>query len=281
MSAVVLSHFQTKQLLEARDKSQEAHLTSPDLGLSQIEASLESGGVRFPDGTWLSWGQVEEIQEAKNSCFLIEGSTMHKIQSFSEISNQLFSLYPTMGAPTMLISGIPMHRIKDTEPHQDTLEKIKAIRPINGRVLDTATGLGYTAIEAARSARSVVTIEISQAALEVARFNPWSRALFDDAHIEQIIGDSYEIIPTMPDGIFNCIIHDPPAITLYGDLYSGEFYRQLYRVLRFRGKLFHYIGNPESKSGGSVTNGVVRRLGEAGFTRVQRVPKAFGVVAFK
>jgi predicted methyltransferase len=244
--------------------------------LTQVEVSLENEGVRFPSGTWLSWEQVEEIQEAENSCFAVEGNTLRKIQLFSETSNQLFSLYPTAGAPTMLISGIPMHRIKDTDPHRDTLEKIKSIRPVHGRVLDTATGLGYTAIEAAKSARLVITVEVDEAALEVAHHNPWSQALFDNPRIQQIIGDSYEVIPALKAEAFDCIIHDPPMINLNGDLYSGEFYHELYRLLRYRGKLFHYIGDPNSKSGRGTTAGVVRRLGEAGFTRCS---PTFGVIA--
>ena len=73
---------------------------------------------------------------------MIEKSIPRKIQFFSEQTNQLYSLMPTERAPTMLISGIPMHRIKNTDPHADTLEKIKTIAPITGHVLDTATGLG-------------------------------------------------------------------------------------------------------------------------------------------
>ncbi len=45
--------------------------------------------------------------------------------------------------------------------------------------------------------------------------------------------------------------------------------------------LFHYIGNLESKSSGTVTKGALKRLQEAGFTRVVRRPEAFGVVAYK
>lgn len=45
------------------------------------------------------------------------------------------------------------------------------------------------------------------------------------------------------------------------------------------GRLFHYIGDLESRSGGRVAKGVVRRLREIGFTRIHRRPEAFGVVA--
>jgi predicted methyltransferase len=52
-------------------------------------------------------------------------------------------------------------------------------------------------------------------------------------------------------------------------------------VLKPNGRLFHYIGDPHSKSGANVTQGVARRLKEAGFTRLQPRPEAFGLVAFK
>jgi predicted methyltransferase len=181
----------------------------------------------------------------------------------------------------MLIAGFVMHRIKDIDPMQDTLRKIAAISPISGRVLDTATGLGYTAIEAAKTAGEVVTIELDPGAQEIARLNPWSRSLFTSANIHQIMGDAYEVVPTFEDESFTRIIHDPPTFSLAGDLYSGVFYQQLYRILKRGGRLFHYIGDPNSKASGGVTKGVLRRLSEAGFTRVVRKPEAYGVVAYK
>ena len=66
-----------------------------------------------------------------------------------------------------------------------------------------------------------------------------------------------------------------------GELYSGEFYRDLFRVLKRKGRLFHYIGDPDSRSGRNVTRGVVRRLQDAGFSRIVRKPGAFGLIAIK
>ena len=170
----------------------------------------------------------------------------------------------------MLISGIPMHRIKDTNPHQDTLNKIKAIAPVKGDVLDTTTGLGYTAIEAAKTARLVITIEIDPIAQEIARLNPWSRALFNNPKITQVIGDAFDKIEQFDAESFSTILHDPPMFSLAGDLYSLAFYQQAFRVLKPNGRIFHYIGDPQSKSGARVTAGVIRRLQEAGFKRVIR-----------
>jgi predicted methyltransferase len=174
-----------------------------------------------------------------------------------------------------------MHRIKDTDPHADTLEKIRAIRPVVGQVLDTATGLGYTAIEAAKTAAHVTTIELDPAALEVCRQNPWSQGLFENPKITQLVGDSFEVVLELTNSAFTRIIHDPPVFALAGDLYSGEFYRELHRLLRNNGRLFHYVGDPESKSGRSTTAGVMRRLEQAGFREVRRAPRAFGVTAVR
>lgn len=275
----VISHYQAKPLLQARREGKALAVTSLDLGLTQVEVALDAEGVGLTDGERLPWAALEEVAANETGCFALEGGALTKIQVFSEETGRVYSLWPTSGAPTMLISGIPMHRIKGVEPREDTLRKIRAVGPVSGRVLDTATGLGYTAIEAAKTAWEVVTIELDPAALEIARSNPWSHDLFDNPKIRQVIGDSFDVVQTLEDASFDAVIHDPPLFSLAGELYSGEFYRQLFRVLKPSGRLFHYVGDPESKLSGGVTRGVIRRLHEAGFRRVVRRPEAFGVVA--
>ena len=278
---IVLSHYQVKAIMAARRQGLARVRVSLDLNLSQAEVGLEAAGVRLPEGSLLDWETLQTIVAAESNCFVIQGGTAQAVQFFSEETNRAYSLYPTEGAPTMLVSGIPMHRIKGTAPHSDTLEKMRAVRPVVGQVLDTATGLGYTAIEAAKTAAQVTTIELDQAVLEVCRCNPWSQGLFGNPKITQIIGDSFEVVPSLDEATYTRIIHDPPAFALAGDLYSGEFYRALHRLLRNNGRLFHYVGDPESKSGHSITVGVMRRLEQAGFREVRRAPRAFGVTAVK
>jgi uncharacterized protein len=281
MNAIILSHFQAQTLLNVRGKGIEAIQISLDLGISMALVELDANGVHLAPAQGLSWEGVKAIADSPSSCYVIENGAAQSIQFYSDMTDRLYSLYPTSGAPSMLISGIPMHRIKDTEPHQDTLEKIHSIKPVVGRVLDTATGLGYTAIQASRTAEQVTTIELDPTVLKVCKLNPWSQALFDNPRINQLIGDSFDVVTEMDAGSFTRVVHDPPAFGLAGDLYSGEFYRELYRVMRNHGRLFHYIGDPESKSGRSTTAGVIRRLEQAGFHQVRRAPKAFGVVAEK
>lgn len=279
MDPIVLSYVQAAPILVAKSEGKRSIAVSLDLGLTQSSVAIEIDHVIFPNDARLTWGDLRTIAESETKCFVVEPNVVREIRAFSEATGRVYTLMPGPRAPTMLISGIPMHRIKGTDPRRDTLSKIRAVSPLGGRVLDTATGLGYTATEAAKTAEQVVTIELDPAVLDVARQNPWSKALFDNPKISQLIGDSFEVIQQFDDASFTRIIHDPPMFSLAGNLYSAEFYRSLYRVLRRGGRLFHYIGNPESKSGQSVTAGVIRRLRQAGFTRVVRRPEAFGVVA--
>ena len=280
-NSIVLSHIQIEPILAARQKGQQSIEVSPDLRLSRVTVTLTPEGVIFPNGEQLSWQNIEKIKKSQANCFLLEDGSIKAIQVFSEETNRVCSLLPTRGTPAMLIAGFTMHRIVDIDPMQDTLKKIATISPIVGRVLDTATGLGYTAIEAARTADQVVTIELDPGAQHIARLNPWSRGLFDNPKIQQLMGDAFEVVPTFEDESFSRVIHDPPVFSLAGELYSGAFYQQLFRVLKRGGRLFHYIGDLNSKSSGTITKGVLRRLQEAGFSRVVRKPEAFGVVAYK
>ena len=289
---LVLSCFQARDILAARSKDAAGMETSFDLGLSRTSVGLGSQGVTLPDGSCISWECINAIAGDENGCYLLEQSpgvsetpgvcVPRKIQLYSELTDRLYSLYPTSGAPTMLVSGLPMHRIKGTDPYRDTLEKIRAARPA-GNVLDTCTGLGYTAIEASKlsNVAHITTIELDPTVLQICRLNPWSKALFENLKITQLIGDSFDEIANFADGTFTTILHDPPYFRLAGDLYSLDFYRQAWRTLSRNGRLFHYIGDPESKSGRSVTPGVIKRLEQAGFRRVERAPRAFGVVARK
>lgn len=278
---IVLSYIQAEPLLKAKQQGITFVEISPDLGLTKIIVPLTPEGIAFPNGEHLDWRSIEKISKSEVNCFILEDNTIRPIQVFSEYTNRVCSLMPTKGAPSMLIAGFVMHRIKDIDPMQDTLRKIAAISPIVGRVLDTATGLGYTAIEAAKTADEVVTIELDPGAQQIARLNPWSQALFQSPKIRQIMGDAYEVVQTFEDGSFSRIIHDPPTFSLAGELYSGVFYQQLFRMLKRGGRLYHYIGDPNSKASGGITKGALKRLKEAGFARVVRKPEAYGVVVYK
>ncbi|HWE62408.1 MAG TPA: spermine synthase, partial [Chloroflexota bacterium] len=274
---IVIAAPQATSLIVAHRNGEQRAVVSLDLGLSTGEARLSADGVIFPGGEALSWAELARIQRDAPTCFVVEGGAQ-RIHRFSTMLNRPYTLIATAGAPTLINSGFTMHRIVDVDPQEDTARKLRALGAPHGTVLDTATGLGYTAIAAARTAQ-VLTIEIDPLVLEIARLNPWSRALFDNPRIEQRIGDTAALIETLGDEHFTAIVHDPPTVALAGELYGGAFYDQLFRVLRRGGALFHYVGNLSSKQGGTVARGVVRRLRAAGFSGITPRPEAFGIVA--
>ncbi|MEM7802323.1 MAG: methyltransferase domain-containing protein [Chloroflexota bacterium] len=282
----ILSHYQANPLLEAKQNGYQSALVSFDLGKSTQTVSLTLDGVRLGDdasSTQITWDELIEVVENQNACYQVfEGGFLEKVQFFSEEMQRAYSLFPTPSAPTMLVSGITMHRIVDCDPWEDTKNKIKAFGgyPV-GEVLDTTMGLGYTAIMAAQGGSHVTTIEIDPTVVSVCEANPWSRELFTRPNIKRVIGHAWDVIEELPDASFSAVIHDPPMFNMAGELYSLDFYRELYRVLKSRGRLFHYVGNPKSRSGASVTKGVLKRLKEAGFRRVSGRERAFGLLASK
>jgi hypothetical protein len=252
-----------------------------DLGITSLNVTLTSDHIVFPDASILDWTSVERVTSKKTACFYLKDNTAYPLRGFSEILSRAYSLMPTSEAPILVAAGFPMHRFKNITPLDAARAMVEPIMPIRGNVLDTATGLGYTAIIASKTASIVFTIELCPVAQEMAQMNPWSQSLFDNPNITRIIGDSFEEIGKFKETSFDAIIHDPPTMALAGNLYSGEFYRQAFRVLQERGRMFHYIGDPKSVAGSKVTRGVVKRLHDAGFKKVISLEKAFGVVAYK
>lgn len=275
---IVLSAYQARPLLAALAEGRSEALSSPDLGRSEVVVRLGPQGADFVTEV-VGVAELERIARAPRKAFAMRGGAAEPIQTFSETTGWPRSLRPTRTAPTALVSGFPMHRIEGTDPVRDTLSKLDAIGRIRGRVLDTATGLGYTAIEAARTAARVLTVELDPAAIELARLNPWSRELFEFENIEVRLADVAELAPELPSAHFEAVLHDPPTLALAGDLYAEAFYRELRRVLRRGGRLFHYVGDPASAASGRLYPGVRRRLAAAGFKRVEVCAEAFGLVA--
>ena len=246
---------------------------------TELAHVCHDGVRRLANDTLIPWDVVREVAQSEHGCYTWDGHRAEPIAAYSETLQRYCSLMATDGAPTLLIAGFPMHRIKGIDPWQDAAVKWRAVGPIRGRVLDTCTGLGYTAIQATRTARAVTTVELDPTVLELARLNPWSADLFEAANIEQLIGDVARVVTEFEPASFQCIVHDPPTVELSGELYGAEFYRALHRVLKPGGRLLHYVGDPTSRHGARVLRGVMRRLQEAGFRAARVLPRAHSVVA--
>lgn len=276
----LLSVYQAKQLLEAYELKSNFRRVSLDLGKTVHSVKIEDKFI-LPDGQEISVEDVKEIIKKEKICFKIENSKIEEIKVYSEATKRFYKLYPTgiNSPPTLEICGFRMHVTKDYNPKTDTYEKIRNVKPLRGRrLLDCNMGLGYTAIFSWMNGALVTTCEKDKNVIEICKLNPWSAELFN-SDIKVMNVDSFEQVKKFEDNSFDRIIADPPSFRLAGQLYSKEYYIQLYRILDDKGKLYHYTGKVGEKRGIDIAAGVMKRLGEVGFHSIKR--SHYGVVANK
>jgi predicted methyltransferase len=187
-------------------------------------------------------------------------------QPAARFSSSLVKLVPTeWGAPTFEIDGIKMLPSAKISPFEDAKIKVALIQPRDKIILDTCGGLGYFGAWCVRGgARHVQSYELSSDVHWLRSINPWSPAAVPPLALFQ--EDVTRALVTLAADSFDAILHDPPRFGIAGELYSLSFYGQLARVLKRRGRLFHYTGTPNKlTSGRDVPNEVAKRLQSAGF----------------
>ncbi|MEM0505854.1 MAG: methyltransferase [Thermosphaera sp.] len=238
--------------------------TTLDLGVSRHKVCVSNGKITI-DNVELDLDLVQPSE--KDRVVLYEKGKIYEITTASANGYyKLKAVGPDL-PPTIEINGIHMHRIIDLNPWEDAVLKIHAARVKKGDiVLDTCTGLGYTAIASLRKGASkVLTSEIDPNVLWIAERNPWSKMLKREnvtIYNEDVISIAHEL----PDNRFDKIIHDPPRFSSStGDLYGFELYREFFRILKPGGTLYHYTGVPGLKSNYSILKGIKNRLETVGF----------------
>src|SRR3989344_1747171 len=277
---MIITNNEARQLLGAKKSGLKTLDVSLDLGKTKSKVAIDEDYFVFPDGQKVDEEQLKKTLKKDAVCFIIRDNSVLKAQLFSDDTNKFYKLVPTADAPTVEISGIRMHVTKSMTPMQDTEKKIESIMPVNGFVLDTCMRLGYTAILASKTAEFVFACEKDANIIEVAMHIPWSKELFNNKKISVINTSVFEQIKIFKSGMFDTVIHDPPRLTLATELYSLDFYKEVFRVLKNNGKLYHYTGNPGGKNRNvDLAANVMLRLRKAGFSNIKRAH--FGVVAVK
>jgi len=192
--------------------------------------------------------------------------TGERFEPASRFTQSLVKLVPTeWGAPTFEIDGIKMLPTAKVSPYEDAGHKVALVEPRGKAILDTCGGLGYFAAWClAGQAKEVRSYEKSADVIWLRGLNPWSPP--EGGALALRHADIAAEIDALPDASFDAVLHDPPRFGIAGELYSQAFYGHLARVLRSRGKLFHYTGTPNKlTSGRDVPNEVAKRLRNAGF----------------
>src|ERR1700722_2063501 len=178
----------------------------------------------------------------------------------------LIKLVPTdWGPPTFEIDGIKMLPTAHVSPYADAERKVDLIQPKGKAIFDTCGGLGYFAAWCLqRQAARIQSYEKNPDVIWLRSLNPWSPAAAAPLTLNQ--QDVTQAITTVPANSVDAILHDPPRFGIAGELYSQGFYDEFARILKRRGRLFHYTGAPNKlTSGRDVPNEVAGRLQTAGF----------------
>jgi hypothetical protein len=250
-------------------KVHEALRAAARAGAATVECSLDLDrsrtSVEIAAAGWTWQGrQYPYLEVCKDrTIYLWDGDAFQPIARYA---GSLIKLVPTQwGPPTFEIDGIKMLPTAHVSPYADAERKVGLIQPQGKAILDTCGGLGYFAACCLQGgARQVLSFEKNPDVLWLRSLNPWSPEAGGALTVEQ--GDIAERIAALPAASFDAILHDPPRFGIAGELYSQVFYDQLARVLRRRGKLFHYTGTPNKlTSGRDVPAEVVKRLRRAGF----------------
>jgi len=232
---------------------------SLDLGRSLTTVDVDSDG----------WSVAGERYPFMKKCkertiYYWDGDAFEPV---SRYQGSLIKLVPTdWGAPTFEIDGIKMLPSAQLSPYEDAQRKVALIQPAGKQILDTCGGLGYFAAWCLQgNAQRIVSFEKNPDVIWLRSHNPWSPQ--SGGRFELINDDSSKRIGELPDASFDAILHDPPRFGIAGELYSQVFYDQLARVLKRKGRLFHYTGTPNKlTSGRDVPNEVAKRLRNAGFS---------------
>ncbi len=259
----LLTRATAAALLAAHDTGAATWSGSLDLGRSTGTAELQADawlwrGARYPYPPALK----------KRSIHYWDGDAFAPAARYS---GSLIKLVPTeWGVPTFEIDGIKMLPTSKASPLDDARRKVALVEPRGKSVLDTCGGLGYFAaccLEA--GAARIQSFEKNPDVLWLRTLNPWSpdpEAPDSGGRLELAHADVAQAIAQVATASVDALLHDPPRFGIAGELYSLAFYRELARVLRRGGRLFHYTGSPNKlTSGRDVPREVAKRLEEAGF----------------
>ena len=253
-----------------------------DAGNTSVQCSLDlKRSVSTVDLTPSDWGwsgrrfpYPERIKE--RTVYYWSGEAFEPVARYS---GSLIKLVPTdWGPPTFEIDGIKMLPTAQVSPYADAERKVDMIQPKGKAIFDTCGGLGYFAAWCLlRQATRIQSYEKNPDVIWLRSLNPWSPVAETPLTLTQ--QDVTQAIKTVPTSSVDAILHDPPRFGIAGELYSQNFYDEFARILKRRGRLFHYTGAPNKlTSGRDVPNEVANRLRQAGF----RTEKAGdGVLAIK
>jgi uncharacterized protein len=254
----VIGPLLTREVHDSLRAGAQAVECSLDLGRTRTTVEVDSAGWKWQGRRYPRLASCKE-----RTIYHWTGEAFEPVQRYA---GALIKLVPTeWGPPTFEIDGIKMLPTAKVSPYADAERKVGLVQPQGKAILDTCGGLGYFAAWCLKGgAREVRSFEKNADVIWLRSLNPWSPEAGGALTLTH--GDITQQVGALPDASFDAILHDPPRFGIAGELYSQVFYDQLARVLKRKGRLFHYTGAPNKlTSGRDVPNEVAKRLRRSGF----------------
>ena len=200
-----------------------------------------------------------------------DGKKGFKLQISNE--NGIFSLRKDKkeNKPILYINAVKMNVSKDKGIDGYNQDVIKSLEiKSTDKVLEICTGAGYKTILLAEKAKSVVSIEKSEEVLELMKFNPYTKELLKNSTVK-IVNKNAALYVKKSKEKFTKILHDPPTFKFAPELYTVEFYKDLYGLAEDNALLFHYTGNPGNKfRGKDLASATIERAISAGWKLIKK-----------
>lgn len=247
-----------------------------DFGLSKVNAHIESNYIIIDN----KQKYLIETKIKDKFCYLLKDQRVIPIIFFDQQTKTTYKLVATKNWPTICFGSVPMHKVTGFGPKEDTANKMSLLKP-KGICLDTCMGLGYSAIAASATADKVYSCERDENVFIVAKLNPFSRKLFKSKKIKVINKDVENYIDGCKKLSFDSVIHDPPTFTIAPRLYHKDFYKKIYRVLKPKGKMFHYTPFYAVRRGVDFASKIRSNLKAVGFKITKYNPDKGGLVCQK
>jgi predicted methyltransferase len=134
----------------------------------------------------------------------------------------------------------------------------------------------------AKYADEVFTFERDDNVIGLCRLNPFSQELFTNKKIKLKEASIFDEISKLKSESFDRIIHDPPTFKVSPELYSDGFYKELYRVMKKGGILYHYAPAPGKTKGKAFYENIIKHIKAATeFKNIAYHEKSSGIRAVK
>ncbi|MDP8003752.1 MAG: methyltransferase [Caldisphaera sp.] len=275
---IALSPYESKKII---NKEETTINLGKDRGIIKCFGSELS--IFFNNNLFKINKEILEQHVNRRSVLLIDINQRY-YEAEIRASNGYYKLVPLRSERdvTLEINGIHMHRIKDVTPMEDAKRKVILAKIKKGsKVLEIGTGLGYTTINSLKiGANEIITIEKDENVLWLAERNPWSKELLSEK-VTILLGNAFNVLKELNEK-FDNIIHDPPRFSSNtSELYSQEFYDVLSNLLRHKGFLYHYTGEPGRAKGKNFYSKIVGKLRKSGFKVIYYDEKSMGILAMK